>query len=744
MKKGDFIYPDVNIESAKQLGLSVDEFHLIEKILHRTPNYVELGIFAALWSEHCSYKTSKIHLKKLPTKGKYVLQGPGENAGVIAFDKDLCVSFKVESHNHPSFLEPYQGAATGVGGILRDIFAMGARPEVLMDSLRFGNLENEHNAYLLERVVDGIADYGNCMGIPTIGGETFFDSTYEKNPLVNVFALGFVKRDNVAKAIVKNVHDKIIYVGAKTGRDGIHGATMASESFGKETQTKRVNVQIGDPFTEKLLMEACLELVEKKCIVGIQDMGAAGLTSSIFELATKSRKGLLINLDRVPLREEGMNPYEIMLSESQERMLVVAVDEKISEIKDIFDKWDLSMEIIGEVVESDNVTIKWYDEVVADIPINELEYLSPIYDRPYRKRENTFKEKKEKVDSFIYHNNIDHNEVLKGLLKNLNIASKSWIYEQYDYMVRTNTIVFPGSDASVIRVKGINRAVAISADGNGTLCYLDPYIGAKHAVCEALVNIASAGAKPLGITNCLNFGNPENPHVMWEFVEVIRGMKDACEALEVPIVSGNVSFYNETEGLNIKPTPVIVAVGRIDDIKNVKNSFFKCENSNIVMLGKNKCALMGSIYANFYLTNLDEALSDVDLQYVNRFIMLLTTLVNRGLVEAVHDVSDGGLAVTIAEMTLGRKIGANIEFNEDLEDHFIYSEEKPRVIVEVKNENLVPFQKCCEEVHIETEIIGKTNNEGKLSIKNKSKKLIDIDITLLHGIYNEALKKCLN
>ena len=737
MNKDNFIYPEVNIGNAKLLGLTEKEFTTIEEILGRKPNYVELGIFAALWSEHCSYKTSKMYLKKLPTKGEFVLQGPGENAGIVTFDEDLCVAFKIESHNHPSFIEPYQGAATGVGGILRDIFAMGARPEVLIDSLRFGSLENEHNLYLLERVVDGIADYGNCMGIPTIGGETFFEKVYEKNPLVNVFALGFVKKDKIAKALVKNIGDKIIYVGSKTGRDGIHGATMASESFGKETKTKRVNVQIGDPFTEKLLMEACLELVEKECIVGIQDMGAAGLTSSIFELATKSRRGLVINLDRVPLREEEMNPYEIMLSESQERMIIVAVDAKIDEIEEIFNKWDLSMEIIGEVTEGERVTIKWFNEIVADVPLNKLEELTPLYERPIKKPKILIEGVKKTISSGNIGN---YNDEMLSLLSDVNIASKKWVYEQYDHMVRTNTAILPGSDASVIRVKGLRKGIAISADGNGRLCYLDPFKGAKQAVCEALLNIACVGAKPLGITNCLNFGNPENPEIMWQFARVIDGMEESCSALNVPIVSGNVSFYNETEGINVFPTPVIVAVGSIENVYNVKNSFFKDVNNSIILLGSNTGELGGSVFFSKYVDNTNLEIPDVDLVCTSKMLVLLSDLIKNNLIESAHDVSEGGLAIAIGEMCVGNKIGATLDLDEELENSFLFSEEKPRIIIETKKENIKAVFEYCSKVNIKAQIIGSTNNSS-LIIKNKKKILINIDLPLLHSTYYDSFGK---
>ncbi|MDY6820332.1 MAG: phosphoribosylformylglycinamidine synthase subunit PurL, partial [Deferribacterota bacterium] len=635
-------YINATLEEAKKLGLTEEEFNNIHQILKRKPNFLEMAMISALWSEHCSYKSSKIHLKKLPTKGENVLLGPGENAGVVRIKDDLCAVFKVESHNHPSYIEPYQGAATGVGGILRDIFAMGARPELLMDSLSFGLLDDSHNKYLVDKVVEGIADYGNCMGIPVVGGETNFDEVYTKNPLVNVFALGLVDKKHIKKASLGDIGNKILYVGAKTGRDGIHGASMASKSFDDDSESKRINVQIGDPFTEKLLLEACIELVEKDLVVGLQDMGAAGLTSSIFELALKSGIGAQIELDNVPLREEGMNPYEIMLSESQERMLVIVADNNLDRVKEIFNKWDLDAVELGKATPEKSVKIKWRGNIVADIPIKELDKYEPVYAKDFSKPIYVDK----LSDNVDLKNEIDCYYLFDRLVRDPNICTKKWIYEQYDHMVRTNTVVLPGADASVVRIKSVeNVFLAISSDSNGRMCYINPYEGAKHVVSEALLNISVAGSEPVGITNCLNFGNPDNRFVMWQFVKVIEGMRDSCDYFNVPIVSGNVSFYNETlpqnlneykpnsiEG-NIYPTPNIVAVGKIlrNSIDN-NISFFKQKDSSIALLGKNSGSIGGSLISKYIGVFNDCDIPHIDLEKVKNLIKIMQKLASDNLV----------------------------------------------------------------------------------------------------------------
>ena len=556
----------------KEHGLSPDEYVRIVELMGRDPNMVELGIFSVMWSEHCSYKSSRMHLKNLPTTGEAVLQGPGENAGVVDIGDGMAAVFKMESHNHPSYIEPYQGAATGVGGIMRDVFTMGARPVASLNSLRFGSFHHEKTAYLVEGVTAGIAGYGNCMGVPTVGGEVYFNDCYNGNNLVNVMNVGLVKTDKIFKGYASGIGNPVMYVGSKTGRDGIHGATMASDVFGEGGEERRPTVQVGDPFAEKLLLEACLELFKTDYVVGIQDMGAAGLTSSSVEMADRAGTGLEIDIDKIPRREEGMTAYECMLSESQERMLVVAragVEQKVVEI---FKKWDLDVAVIGKVVEGSSLTLIEGGTVVADMPVAALTDEAPVYDRP--------SERPESQDALISLdvNNImklsDYNQVLMWLLSSGEIASKEWIYRQYDHMVRTDTTVLPGSDASVIRVKGTDKALAMTVDCNSVYCLLDPRVGGSIAVAEAARNLTVSGARPLALTDCLNFGNPEKPGVMWQIKEAIAGIAEACTELEIPVIGGNVSLYNETSGHSIHPTPTIGMVGLIDDISETTTQWF--------------------------------------------------------------------------------------------------------------------------------------------------------------------------
>ncbi|HET7710328.1 MAG TPA: phosphoribosylformylglycinamidine synthase subunit PurL, partial [Thermoanaerobaculia bacterium] len=553
----------VDRETAANHGLTGEEFDRIRQILGRTPNYVELGIFSVMWSEHCSYKSSRRHLGRFPTTGPRVVQGPGENAGVIDIGDGWVAAFKMESHNHPSFIEPYQGAATGVGGILRDIFTMGARPIACLDSLRFGDLSAPRMKYLVDGVVRGICGYGNCIGIPTVGGETSFHRSFDGNILVNVFALGVTTRDKIFRGTASGVGNPVIYVGSKTGRDGIHGATMASAEFDEASEEKRPTVQVGDPFTEKLLLEACLEVMESDAIVGIQDMGAAGLTSSSFEMAGRAGTGIRLDLDRVPVRETGMTPYEIMLSESQERMLIVARRGREDEVTQIFEKWDLNASVVGEVTDDGFVRIFWKGEEEAVIPVGPISTEAPVYDRPASRP--AWADGLAPVLPRPRAADGDATMTLHRLLASPNLCSKRWIYEQYDTTVRTNTIAKPEQrDAAIVRVKGTGRALALSSDVNPVYCYLDPFEGGKQAVAEAARNVAASGGKPLAITDCLNFGSPERPEIMWQFIECIRGMSEACAALETPVVSGNVSFYNETEGRAICPTPTVGMVGMLE------------------------------------------------------------------------------------------------------------------------------------------------------------------------------------
>jgi phosphoribosylformylglycinamidine synthase II len=634
-------------ELLAQHNLTEDEYKKILEILGREPNITELGMFSVMWSEHCSYKSSRVHLKKLPTTGPRVVQGPGENAGAVDIGDGLCVVFKMESHNHPSFIEPYQGAATGVGGILRDVFTMGARPIALLDSLRFGGLDSAKNRHLMRGVVAGIAGYGNCMGVPTVGGEVRFDDIYSLNPLVNAFCLGVAHKDRIFRGTAEGVGNPVIYFGSKTGRDGIHGATMASDAFDNESEQKRPTVQVGDPFQEKLLLEACLELMANDLLVGIQDMGAAGLTSSSCEMASRAGNGIELDLTHVPRREPGMTPYELMLSESQERMLMVAKAGKEDECLSICRKWDLDVAVVGKVTGDGRLRVLDQGQVVAEIPAKALADDGPRYERPYSPP--AYQDMLTNLNYDSIPDVKDANAALLTLLSSPTIASKRWVYEQYDHMVRTNTIVRPGSDAAVVRIKGTNKAVAMTVDCNGRYCLLHPYEGARLAVVEAARNLVCSGAEPIGLTDCLNFGNPERPDIMWQFVLASEGLKDACEHFNIPIVSGNVSFYNETNGLSIYPTPMLGMVGLIDEADRAMTQWFRDEGDAIVLLGKTREDLGGSEYLKvlqhreqgsppFVSLDIEKALQDFALK-----------VIHEGLVRSAHDCSDGGLAVALAE-----------------------------------------------------------------------------------------------
>jgi phosphoribosylformylglycinamidine synthase len=583
--------PAITSELLRDHGITPEEYQRIQKSLGRVPTLTELGIFSVMWSEHCSYKSSRVHLKRLPTRSRRVVQGPGENAGIIDIGDGWACAFKIESHNHPSFIEPFQGATTGVGGILRDIFTMGARPVAVMDSLRFGPITPQpgldkatlhKNHSVMEGVVSGIASYGNCFGVPNVGGEVKFESCYSGNPLVNAFALGLVRRDQIFYAKASGAGNPVIYVGSKTGRDGIHGATMASEEFSEESEAKRPNVQVGDPFLEKLLLEACLEAMQTGAIVGIQDMGAAGLTCSTCEMGGRGGVGLEIELDLVPQRDAGMTPYEIMLSESQERMLLVAEKGREQEVFRVFEKWGLDAVTIGRVINEPTMRVLEHGKVVAEIPNQALTDEAPLYNRPMERWEPPVP--REMPEDVRLGQRADLTGDLKKLLASPNICSKRWVFEQYDSMVQTNTVEGPGTEAGVIRVKGTNRGLSMALDGNGRWCYLDPKLGAMHAVAESARNVACSGATPIAATNCLNFGNPEKPHIMWQFSQTIDGMTRACEELETPITGGNVSFYNETLGEGIYPTPVMGVVGILEDVHKAVGSDFKQSGQALVLL----------------------------------------------------------------------------------------------------------------------------------------------------------------
>lgn len=689
-------------------GITPDEYQKIVESLGREPNYTELGVFSVMWSEHCSYKSSRHYLKNLPTEGPHVLQGPGENAGVVDIGGDLAVAFKIESHNHPSFIEPYQGAATGVGGILRDIFTMGARPIASLNSLRFGSLDHPRTRYLLSGVVAGIGGYGNCVGVPTVGGECYFDECYNSNILVNAFTLGIVNKKNIFTGVAKGPGNPVIYVGSKTGRDGIHGATMASESFSEEKEQRRPTVQVGDPFTEKLLLEACLELMEKDLIVGIQDMGAAGLTSSSVEMAGRGGCGIELNLAAVPLRESGMTPYEILLSESQERMLLVGRQGSEEKICEIFEKWDLDVVVIGQVTDDRQFRAIWQGEEIARIPVNALTKDAPSYQRPTAPP--AYRDQVQQLDISSVSEPKDLGIALKQLLGSPNIASKEWIYRQYDQFVRTNTVIAPGADAAVVRVKGTGKGLALTVDGNSRYCYLDPYIGGVIAVAEAARNLACVGSRPIGLTDCLNFGSPENPEVMWQFSQVIRGMRDACIALEVPVVSGNVSFYNETDGSPIHPTPVIGMVGLLDRVETAITPWFKSSGDAVVLLGRTRQELGGSEYLKWTHGLTRGTPPWIDLRVERSVQLCCIEAIEKGILRSAHDVSDGGLAVALAECCVSgpeKPLGVRIETHEMIRgDALLFSESQSRIVVSLKAENLASLQEIAARHSIPLQVIG--------------------------------------
>src|SRR5687767_10988698 len=637
-------------------GLKPDEYERIVRLLGREPNLTEVGIFSVMWSEHCSYKSSRVHLRTLPTTGKRVLQGPGENAGAVDIGDGLAAVFKIESHNHPSFIEPYQGAATGVGGIIRDIFTMGARPIALLNSLRFGPLEDPLVRRTFAGVVAGIAGYGNSIGIPTVGGEIAFDESYTGNPLVNVFCLGISKADEIVKGVASGAGNAVYYVGSKTGRDGIHGATMASAEFDEKSAEKRPAVQVGDPFMEKLLLEACLEVMQTDALIGIQDMGAAGLTCSTCEMGSRGGAGVEIDVAAVPQRESGMTPYEIMLSESQERMLLVVKSGREAEVERIFEKWDLHAVHIGQVTTDGRMRVKDHGTVVADIPTAALTDEAPVYKRPMATPAYLAEAQQLSLGSLDAPPPVA--EALRRLLASPGIASKRWVYRQYDHMVRTNTLVFPGMGAGVVRVKGTHRALALSVDGNGRFVYLDPFAGAQLAVAEAARNVACAGGQPIGATNCLNFGNPERPEIMWQFARAVEGIGAACRALDIPITGGNVSLYNETDGKAILPTPVLGVVGLIEDAATVARGAFLGDGDAIVLLGKNGDELGGSEYLKVVHGLVKGLPPRLDLAREAALQRVLVKGVASGLIRSAHDCAEGGVSVTLAECCFDAGLGA--------------------------------------------------------------------------------------
>jgi phosphoribosylformylglycinamidine synthase subunit PurL len=787
----------VTPEIAAEHGLTAEEYARVKQILGREPNITELGIFSVMWSEHCSYKSSKVHLKRLPTRGKLVVQGPGENAGVVDIGDGLVAAFKIESHNHPSYVEPFQGATTGVGGILRDIFTMGARPVAVLDSLRFGPITESSsvtekdaakNRRILDGVIRGIAHYGNCFGVPTVGGEVGFEACYSQNPLVNALALGIAKKEDLFFAKARGTGNPVIYVGAKTGRDGIHGASLlASAEFTEESQQKRPNVQVGDPFMEKLLLEACLEAMQTGAVVAIQDMGAAGLTCSTTEMASRGGTGIEIDLAKVPQRESGMTPYEIMLSESQERMLLVAEKGREREVLDVFKKWGLDAVVVGEVKDDGLVHVKDHGRVAAEIPAHPLAEEGPVYNRPIAQ---PAPRKETPVDWLPFAaDGIDLTANLIRLLASPAIASKRWITEQYDTSVRTNTLAGPGaSDAAVIRIKDpetgvVKRALALSTDGNGRWCQLNPRVGAMHAVAEAARNVAASGARPIAATNCLNFGSPEKPEVMWQFSQAIDGLKEACDALGTPITGGNVSFYNETLGKSIYPTPIIGVLGILDDASRVLKIPFRAERDIIILLdasGPDSVVVaqhavpVPEMRREFSSSEYSKTVGgvvageppEIDLAAEKRLIDCLIVLAREGLAQSAHDLSDGGLAVALAECcfaaspaqpnkshserslrseeSLFSSLGANVSLDDsDPAEYVLFGERGARAVVSVKPSSLARLLETARQCGVAARQIGNVVPDGAFRIQYKGRAVIETSVSSLRDIWAHSLERTL-
>jgi phosphoribosylformylglycinamidine synthase subunit PurL len=715
----------------QQMGLSDEEFTLIENILGRTPNYTETGLFSVMWSEHCSYKNSKPVLKKFPITGERVLQGPGEGAGIVDIGDNQAVVFKIESHNHPSAIEPYQGAATGVGGIIRDIFSMGARPIALLNSLRFGELDSARVRYLFKEVVAGIAGYGNCIGIPTVGGEVQFESSYDGNPLVNAMCVGLIDHKDIKKGLAQGVGNTVMYVGAKTGRDGIHGATFASEELTEQSDENRPAVQVGDPFMEKLLLEACLELIHSDALVGIQDMGAAGLTSSSAEMASKAGMGIEMNLDLVPQRETGMTAYEMMLSESQERMLIVIKKGREQEINELFSKYDLEAVAIGHVTDDKKLRLIHNGEVVADVPVDSLAEDAPVYHKPSKVP--AYYQEFQAMETDIPQVN-DPKETLLQLLSQPTIASKEWVYQQYDYMVRTNTVVSPGSDAAVVRIRGTRKALAMTTDCNSRYVYLDPEVGGKIAVAEAARNIVCSGAEPLAITDNLNFGNPEKPEVFWQIEKAADGISEACTVLETPVIGGNVSLYNETSGTAIYPTPVIGMVGLVTDLEHITTQNFKTSGDLIYLVGETKPEFGGSELQKLQNGRIFGKAPELNIQLEKERQNQVLAAIRAGVVQSAHDLSEGGLGVAVAESLFGQEqLGATITI-EGNPVTALFSETQSRFLLTVKKEHQQEFESL-----VAAKQIGEVNNTATLVVKAESNTVLEASVNQLKDAWKGAI-----
>ncbi|HVR28792.1 MAG TPA: phosphoribosylformylglycinamidine synthase subunit PurL [Thermoanaerobaculia bacterium] len=727
--------PRVDAGAARELGLEADEFARLQELLGREPTWTELGIASALWSEHCSYKSSKVYLRELPSSGPRVVHGPGENAGVVEVGEGWVVAFKMESHNHPSFIEPYQGAATGVGGILRDVFTMGARPVACMDSLRFGEIGAPRMRHLVDGVVRGIGDYGNCVGVPTVGGETGFHPSYNGNILVNAFAMGLARADGIFLARARGVGNPVFYVGSRTGRDGIHGATMASEAFDAESEAKRPTVQVGDPFTEKILLEACLEAMRTDAVVAIQDMGAAGLTSSSLEMAGRGGLGIRLELDRVPLREPGLSAFEIMLSESQERMVVVARRGHEEKLERVFQRWELEVVPIGELTDDGVAELRFGGDTVARIPIGPLTAGAPEYRRPVEPPADLASRQQdpEVPDPG------DGAEALERLLSTPQLGDKSWIWRQYDHTVRGNTVLGPGGDAALLRVKRASFGLALTCDVNPVYCWLDPRTGGAQAVAEAARNLACVGALPVGLTDCLNFGSPENPAIAWQFRECVRGMAEASRALGIPVVSGNVSFYNETEGQAVHPTPSVAMVGVVEALAAHPVSWFRCSGDRVVLLGRDRRELGGSAYLRL-LHGLERGRPPaVDLEAEARLGELLRRSVRLGWLRTAHDVSEGGLAVTLAEATFPLGLGARLTLDGD--PLSLFSETQARAVVATEPGDAERVLRLAEELSVPAREVGEVGG-GALEIRIGGEALRH-DVQHLGTLWREALPRAL-
>lgn len=735
----NFKQPDVTLEMVESHGLNKEEYEKIKKILGREPNYTELGIFSVMWSEHCSYKNSIAILKTLPREGKNLLAKAGEeNAGAVDIGDGLAVIFKIESHNHPSAVEPYQGAATGVGGILRDIFTMGARPIAALNSLRFGSPDNPRVRYLIDGVVRGIGDYGNCFGVPTVAGEIYFDDCYTGNPLVNAMAVGIVKTDKIASAVAKGEGNPMMIVGSKTGRDGIHGATFASEELSEKSEAKRPSVQIGDPFTEKLLVEATLEIIENNLIVGIQDMGAAGITCSSSEMSAKGKAGIEIDIEKVPVREDAMTPYEILLSESQERMLVCVKKGMEDKVKEVFDKWGLDSVIIGHVTSDGIMRVKLNGEIISEIPSVDLVLGggAPVYTRETKKP--VYMDEIVKLDLKKYSTNQNWNDITIRMLASPNICHKHWVFDQYDSTVRTNTSIGPGSDAAVMRLRKTRKALAITTDCNARYCYVNPRQGGRSAVAEAARNIVCSGGKPLAITNCLNFGNPYKPEIYYCFSEAVGGMGDACRIFETPVTGGNVSFYNEDPQRAVFPTPTIGMIGLIEDIEHINTQWFKDDGDIVLLLGENKEELGASEYLHTIFGETKGDVPHLDLEFEHKLQQTLLTAIQNSWIKSAHDTSEGGLAVALAECCISNQeiqkgVAVSLDYN-IREDALLFGESQSRIIISCSPENVEKILDIFKRNSIPCSEIG-TVGGSLLKIND----LVDIDLGTITDVYFNAM-----